>query len=142
MKALLQLILVSTLSIPDGFAAGKDAPRTAIAKLAQTGRVACQPTLPLFCGNIHVACSGRSTPRTFPFELRATFSHGWIESRSDTSGIKELYENGRIDWENEDAYVIFRPQGRNGYIKLLANGEYSFRHYSQNDATMSIGHCD
>lgn len=142
MKALLQLILVLTLSIPAGFAAGRDAPRTAIEKLSQTGTVACRPTLPFFCSNIHVACSGRSTLRTFPFKLRANPSNGWIETDADTTGIKELYENGRIDWENEDTYVIFRPPGTNGYIKLLANGEYSFRHYSQNDATMSIGHCD
>lgn len=141
MKALLQLILVSTLSIPAGFAAGRDTPRSAVAKLAQTGAVTCQPTLPFFCKNIHVACSGRSTLRTFPFELRATFSHGWIESRSDTSGIDKLYGNGSVDWANEDTYVIFRPHGGNGYIKLLADGKYSFRHYSRDAGTMSYGHC-
>lgn len=142
MKALLQLILVSTLSIPAGFAFAKDAPQTAISKLVQTGEVACQPTLPFFCSNIHVGCSGRSTIRTFSFKLRATINHGWIESKSDTTGIKKHYENGRVEWGNEDAYIILRPRGRNGYIKLLANGKYSFRYYSQDVGTMSYGHCD
>ena len=38
-------------------------------------------------------------------------------------------------------YVILRPQGRAGYIKLLANGKYSFRHYSQDVGIMSYGQC-
>ncbi len=141
MKALLQFILASTLSVSAGFAVGSDAPQSAIAKLAQTGEVACQPTLPFFCSNIHVGCSGRSTIRTFPFKLRAASGRGWIESDADTSDMKELYENGRVEWGNEDAYAIFRPHEGNGYVKLLANGDYIFRRYSRDAATMSRGRC-
>lgn len=55
--------------------------------------------------------------------------------------MKELYENGRVEWGNEDAYAIFRPHEGNGYVKLLANGDYIFRRYSRDAATMSRGRC-
>jgi hypothetical protein len=103
--------------------------------------VDCRPALPFFCGNIHVACSGRTEVRTFPFRFHANASRGWIESTSDASGIKTPYENASVDWGKEGAYVILRPQGRGGYIKLLANGKYSFRHYSQDVGIMSYGYC-
>lgn len=141
-KTLLRLVLAATLSIPGGIAIGSDAPRSATSKLAQTGEVTCEPALPFFCGNIHVACSGRTTIRTFPFKLRASPSRGWIESAADTSGVKERYENGRLDWEDAKTYVILRPREGNGYVKLLADGRYSFRHYSQGIGTMSYGRCD
>ena len=66
---------------------------------------------------------------------------GWIESESDTAGILKSYANGSVDWGKDGAYVILRPQGRQGYIKLLANGKYSFRHYSQDVGIMSHGQC-
>jgi hypothetical protein len=141
LKALVQLVLVSTLSVAAGFALGKDAPRSATLKLAQAGEVTCEPALPFFCGNIHVACSGRTTIRTFPFKLRTSARRGWIESGSDTSDIKEHYEDGRVDWGDDGTYVIVRPQGRNGYIKLFADGQYSVRHYTPNGGTMSYGRC-
>jgi hypothetical protein len=137
----LQFILASALSVSAGFAAGGDAPRTTTSLLVQAVEVDCQPALPYFCGNIHVACSGRTEIRTFPFTLRANSSRGWIESKSDTSGIRKSYENGSVDWGKDGTYVILRPQGRAGYIKLLANGKYSFRHYSQDTGIMSYGSC-
>lgn len=80
--------------------------------------------------------------RTFPFKLGATRTHGSIESTADTAGIAEQYRNGRVEWHNDDAYIILRPQQANGYIKMLADGSYSFRHYSQHAGTMSRGHCN
>ena len=142
LKAFRHLMLGLTLSVSVGFAEGNDAPRAAIAKLAQTGEVSCQPSLPVFCSNIHVSCSGPSSIKTFPFKLRATRTHGSIESTSDTAGMREQYENGRVDWDSEDAYIILRPHQTNGYIKMLADGTYSFRHYSHHAGTMSRGHCN
>jgi len=141
-KPFLHFISGLTLSVSVGFAAQSDAPQTAIARLAHTGKISCQPSLPVFCSNIHVSCSGPSALRTFPFTLRATRTHGSIESTSDTAGMTEQYENGRVEWHSEDAYVILRPRQTNGYIKMLADGTYSFRHYSQYAATMSRGHCN
>jgi hypothetical protein len=80
--------------------------------------------------------------KTFPFKLRATFTDGSIEPTSDTEGIRAQYESGRVEWESDGAYVILRPRLANGYIKLLSDGTYSFRHYAQHVGTMSRGHCN
>jgi hypothetical protein len=124
-----------------GGAMGGDAPRSAISILAQAGEVSCQPLLPFFCSNIHIGCSGLTTIPTFPFRLRATSSHASIESKADTSGIWELYEDGRVEWGRDDTYIIVRPRRGNGYIKISADGTYSFRRYSGDAASMSHGHC-
>jgi hypothetical protein len=34
------------------------------------------------------------------------------------------------------------PRRASGYVKLLADGTYSFRHYSQHIGVMSIGRCN
>ena len=121
-----------------------DVPATVLSKLATTGEVACQPALPFFCGNIHVACSGRTTIRTFAFKMRAGPSRGSIESGSDTAGVSELYQDGPVAWESANTSVILRPHAGSGYIKVLANGTYSFRLYAQGqgDGVMSYGRCD
>jgi hypothetical protein len=142
LKVRLALVLSLAFSVSPRFAEGSDAPRSAIAKLAHAGNVSCQPSLPFFCSNIHVACSGRSSIATFPFRLRATFTDGSIESTSDTEGIREQYESGRVEWESDGAYVILRPRLANGYIRLLSDGTYSFRHYVQHVGMMSRGHCN
>ncbi len=134
-------MLGSALAVPAGWAQGVDADAAAISKLAHTGEASCEPALPYFCANIHVTCSGPTSIKTFPFKLRAKVSQGWIESSADTSGIREAYENGSAEWSGEGLYVILRPHEGHGYIKMLANGTYSFRHYSQGTASMSRGHC-
>jgi hypothetical protein len=134
-------IFASVFAVSAGFAAAGDAPRTATSLLARAVEVDCQPALPFFCRNIHVACSGRTEVRTFPFTLRVNSSRGWIESTSDASGIWKPYENASVDWGKDGTYVILRPQGREGYIRLLANGKYSLRHYSQDVGIMSHGQC-
>jgi hypothetical protein len=95
----------------------------------------------VFCSNIHVSCSGPSSIRTFPFVLRATRARGAIESTSDTSGIEEQYKNASVEWHGEGEYVILRPRRGNGYIKMLADGRYSFRHYPEHVGLMSRGLC-
>jgi hypothetical protein len=95
----------------------------------------------VFCSNIHVSCSGPSSIKTFPFILRATRAHGAIESASDTAGIAEQYKNASVEWHSEDEYVILRPHQANGYIKMLADGTYSFRHYPEHVGIMSRGLC-
>ncbi len=127
-----------------GLMAAHGIAQTTVAKLAETGEVSCEPALPVFCGNIHVSCSGPSALKAFPFKLRASGSRGWIETAADTAdpkGIGELYENGRLDWDSRLAYVIVQPHRGNGYVKVQADGSYSFRHYSQDGATMSRGYC-
>lgn len=138
---LIPFLLALALSAFPSVAAGGEAARARAAIAAQAVEVGCQPTLPYFCSNIHVACSGRTQTRTFAFRLRAQPGRGWIESASDTSGIRKLYENGRVDWGARAAYVLLRPRGADGYIKLLADGSYSFRYYARDAALMSQGRC-
>lgn len=123
-----------------GFAAGASA-QTALEKLAQTGALACLPTLPVFCANTHVGCSGRTAIETFAFTLRTTPTSAWIESASDSSGIAQRYDNASVERASDGTYVILRPRGRDGYVKLDANGQYSFRHYANDLGTMSHGRC-
>jgi hypothetical protein len=118
-----------------------DARPSPIEKLAQAGEISCQPALPVFCANIHVACSGPTDRKAFPFRLRASRTQGSLETDADTAGVAEQYANGRVEWDGAKAYVIVRPREANGYVKLLADGTYSFRHYSRHAATMSRGHC-
>jgi len=122
-------------------AAASEDPPSALSTLARTGAVACRPTLPYFCSNTHVSCSGRTAIRTFAFKLRVNARQGWIEPESDPSGIAPHYTSLSADRNDAEGYVIVRPQGANGYIRLLADGRYSFRHYSRDGGAMSHGHC-
>lgn len=140
MKHPLPLAAALALLLAAGLAGAKESP-TAIAKLAQAGAVSCQPAHPVFCSNIHVSCAGPSSLRTFPFKLRATRAQGSIESVSDSDGVAQQYVDGRVEWNDKDGYLILRPRQGNGYLKMLADGSYSFRHYARDDATMSRGHC-
>lgn len=119
-----------------------DARRSAVAKLAASGEVSCQPTLAFFCANMHVSCAGLTSIATFPFKLRASGAAGTIESAPGTDSVRAPYENGRVEWDPAGAYVIVLPRTGGGYIKLLADGGYSFRHYARHDAAMSLGRCE
>ncbi|HEY6512464.1 MAG TPA: hypothetical protein VI032_10820 [Burkholderiaceae bacterium] len=136
-----RLVLGWCLSAAAGLAGATDGPPSVLATLAQAGEVSCQPALPVFCSNIHVSCSGPSAIRTFAFTLRASGVLGSIESAADTSGIGPLYAKARAEWSTHDGTVILWPQQGPGYIKLLADGRYSFRHYGEHTATMSHGQC-
>lgn len=140
-KASLLLGLGFALSGSPVLAEQGGAPATAVAKLARTGEVSCEPALPYFCGNTHVSCSGQTSIRTFPFKLRAGAAHGWIDAASDPEGMREQYRRARLEWDVGGAYVVFLPSPAKGYIKLHADGSYSFRHYAQDIGAMSHGHC-
>lgn len=122
-------------------AAADDGARSVVAKLAQAGEVSCQPAHPVFCANIHVSCALPSAIPTFAFKLRAKGESAFIESATDTAGIVPLYERGRAEWDAQDGSVIVWPREGPGYIKLAADGRYSFRYYGPQAATMSRGQC-
>jgi hypothetical protein len=122
-------------------AVADDVPRSALATLALTGEVSCQPAFPVFCRNIHVSCSVPSSIRTFPFKLRASGPAASIDAAADVAGVADRYAGGRAEWDTEEGYVVVRPDRGNGYVKLLADGSYSFRHYVHDEGLMSRGHC-
>lgn len=119
---------------------GQAAP-DAISRLLQAGEVVCEPALPVFCGNIHVTCAGPSSIKSFAFRLRAAGTQGALESHADDGDVARPYANARVEWGEAAAYVILWPQQGNGYVKLLADGSYSFRHYAPLGALMSRGEC-
>lgn len=135
------VVLGLALSGSTGFATEGAAPRDAITKLAQTGEVFCRPSLPYFCHNVHVSCAGRTSIETFAFKLKASQSRGTIEASSGAEDVAAPYADAHIEWDREGRYVILLPRLASGYIKLAADGSYSFRHYVQHTGVMSIGRC-
>lgn len=125
-----------------GFAEANDAAPSVVAKLARTGQVSCEPAIPLFCNNIHVACGGPSTTKTFAFALRANRTSGSIAATGDGADIAEEYENGRVEWDGQNEFVIIRPKQKDGYVKLHADGRYIFRLYAVRGTIMSRGQCN
>jgi hypothetical protein len=101
--------------------------------------VECEPVYPVFCMNIHAGCAGRTETAALPFKLNAASGRGWIESPD--ADMRELYANGRAEWEDGETRVIVRPQRGQGYIRLLADGRYVFRYYRGDAGIMSYGNC-
>ena len=116
-------------------------PRDAVAKLKREGQIACEPSVPYFCVNMHVSCAGKTTVRTFPFSLRVTAMGGALDAPAPAEGFVEEYAGARVEWSSDALYVIVRPARSGGYVKLVRDGTYVFRHYPQHEGIMSLGTC-
>jgi len=108
--------------------------------LRQGGALSCRSPEPFFCENVHVRCAGRTAVQTFPFVLRS--AAGSVALVSEASEFQRRYENADVEWDQEGAYVLLQPKGAPGYVKLLADGKYVFRHYVQGRGMMSLGRCE
>jgi len=106
---------------------------------ARALEVQCEPVHPVFCMNIHAGCAGRTETPALAFKLKADAGRGSIESPD--ADMRELYANGRAEWEDGETRVIVRPQRGQGYIRLLADGRYVFRYYRGDTGIMSYGSC-
>lgn len=137
----LERLLFGMLLLAIGPVTPSQAAPDVMTRLLQSGEVTCQPLLPLFCSNIHVSCAGPSSTRSFAFRLRAAATQGSLESNPDDADVAAPYAQARVEWGEASAYVILRPQQGNGYVKLLADGSYSFRYYGPSGALMSRGEC-
>ena len=84
--------------------------------------------------NIHAGCAFRTDMATFRFRLKAQGERGRIESSSD-------YGEARAEWGSDETRVILWPDGKRGYIRLMRDGRYSFRHYAGDTGIMSYGEC-
>ena len=94
---------------------------------------ACKPALPVFCRNIHVSCSGRTTIPASPFEIFMTGSSAYVvfgKSREPIAGSV----TGRGD------RVVRLSQSRD-WIRIQTDGRYSHRTYRDGHAAMSYGVC-
>jgi hypothetical protein len=108
-------------------------------RLRRGAEVSCRPAEPFFCENVHVRCAGRTAVRTFPFILRA--AAGSVALVSEASEFRQRYENAEVRWGKDEDYVLLQPNGAPGYMKLLADGSYVFRHYIGTLGVMSLGTC-
>lgn len=124
-----------------GAALAGEAADATLLKLRQGGMVSCRAAEPFFCENVHVRCSGRTSVRTFEFELRATGRADSLELVTAVEEFQRRYENADVEWDKDGSYVLLRPKAASGYLKLLAEGKYVFRHYQHNLGVMSLGRC-
>ena len=124
-----------------GLAPG-NAEANVIDKLLRRGELACEPAWPFFCGNIHVACAGQTTLRTFAFTLRASGAGITLAAREGGSGIAEAYAQLSVAPDVQNQAVVLMPASKDGYLKLQADGGYSFRHYVAHRGIMSSGRCE
>jgi hypothetical protein len=131
LRALVALVWVA--AFPAG--AADDALRT----LRQGGEVSCRSPEPFFCENVHVRCAGRTSVPAVPFVLRA--AAGSIELVSEAPEVQRTYQDAKVEWGEGGSYVLLMPRGANGYVKLLADGKYVFRHYIGSLGVMSLGTC-
>jgi len=139
---MLHLLVAGIASLgASGAAAANDTAAAVLLRLRQGGEVSCQPTLPHFCENMHVRCSGQTSVPTFEFKLRSTGSTGSLELVTTSDEFQRRYENADVEWDNDGDYVLLWPKATNGYIKLFSDRKYVFRHYIQSLGVMSLGHC-
>jgi hypothetical protein len=124
-----------------GAAAADDAASATLARLRDAGQLSCRPALPHFCENVHVRCSGRTTVPTFEFMLRTTGATGTLELVTASEEFRQRYENANVEWDKDGGYALLWPREGPGYVKLLPDGKYVFRHYIQGLGIMSLGHC-
>lgn len=135
------LLILALASYCHASAAASDPAGVSLSRLRQGGEVSCQPTLPYFCENVHVRCVGRTPVATFQFRLRGASGTGAVELVTASEEFERQYENAHVEWDGDGSYVLLVPRGASGYLKLLADGKYVFRHYIQSRGVMSLGAC-
>lgn len=113
----------------------------AVSNLKRAGHIACEPSVPYFCANVHVSCAGKTSVATFPFTLRITPSGSALGAPPSAKAFAEAYAGANVEWSNEGRYVILRPARSSGYIKIFRDGSYVFRHYPHHEGVMSLGTC-
>lgn len=136
--SLLQLALCLAPGVAG--AATDEAPNV-VDRLLRHGSVVCEPAWPVFCANIHVACAGQTTVRTFAFTLRADGSTATLTTGDDGAGIAEAYARLRVMHDAQNQAMLLLPDSAGGYLKLRSDGHYSFRHYVAHRGIMSAGRC-
>ena len=90
---------------------------------------------------MHVRCSGRTSVATFAFKLRTKAGTSTVDLLTSSEEFQQRYANANVEWDKDGGYVLLTPQAAKGYVKLLADGNYVFRHYINGAGVMSLGHC-
>lgn len=140
LRALHRLTTAAAWALVGATAAASEAERSPLLALRHGGELSCQPALPHFCENVHVRCTGLTTVATSAFKLRvAAGSPSVALVIGDENQAR--YQDAEVEWAEDGSYLLLSPRSANGYVKLLADGKYIFRHYTQGRGVMSLGHC-
>ena len=90
---------------------------------------------------MHVRCAGQTAVTTFPFKLRVGPGVNTVALAAQDEENHSKYAGALLEWAEDGSYVLLSPGNDIGYIKLLADGKYIFRHYIQGRGVMSLGQC-
>ncbi len=126
---------LSLVSLPS--TKGSDA--SPLDDLADSGSITCKPAIKHFCRNIHAGCSGRSDIKAGPFVLSVTGETADLDFK--TASPPESPTAGFVQAADDKSYVLVRLRPDADYIRIEADGRYSFRLYRRGTAYMSRGTC-
>jgi len=132
-------VLLSMAALPTASVAAKE---SVTDELARNATVTCQPALHYFCRNIHVGCSGRSSIPTFTFDVTVGNDRASLMQKTPVeSPPGPPPRSGPVSWADDNGYAIVWLHPTPDYLKIVADGTYSFRHHSRGTAYMSYGSC-
>ena len=104
---------------------------SALPAVAETLR--CEPVYPVFCGNIHVGCAGRSSVPTTGFSVNIA-----------TDDVRVVFDDGE-NWAahapEEKGERVIQPSDLSDWIRIDAKDRFSMRIYRKNKALMAFGQC-
>ncbi len=113
----------------------------ALRDLLTAAALVCEPALPYLCANIHVSCAGRSRTRAPVFMLDLRPGEERVVAEDDAVDVFLPYSVEGLRVHRGESEVVLRPAGTRGYIRVLATGRYSLRHYASRRPLMSHGVC-
>ena len=139
---LLHLASIIAALVPwSGNTAANESAPGPLGTLRQGAELSCQSPEPYFCENMHVRCAGRTTVATFPFTLRAEAGGALVALTPVDAEGPGAYQHAKVEWAEDHSYLLLSPRVGSGYVKVLADGKYVFRHYIQSRGVMSLGQC-
>lgn len=117
------------------------APEAVFDRLERTGAMGCRPALRHFCANVHVGCAGRSSIPAPAFVVSLRDGRLHLEDPRSAPAAHAPTPRGELEWAHDRSYALARLQPPAGYLKIVADGSYSYRIYRRGKAYMSYGAC-
>ncbi len=96
---------------------------------AQAAELRCTPSLPVFCANVHVGCSGRTNLPTHGFAI----TQAGVEFDDGGAWLVEISVS--------DSGAVYRRKDARDWIRIAPDGAYSQRAYRERGPVMAYGLC-
>lgn len=93
----------------------------------------CQPSLSVFCRNIHVSCAGITTIRTARFIVSVSGDTATVRWHGVTTS-----RSGRVHSDNG---LLIELAASRDWIRIEPDGRYAHRIYREGRSAMSYGYC-